>query len=66
MAVADRDGWRAFGYGGLSPLSGRANQVVPGPFAPLIGPRVEGMHAPFVGVRPMTSCAAGSAPWTPR
>ena len=50
MAVADRDGWRALGYGGLSPLSGRANQVVPGPFAPLIRPRVEGMHAPFVGV----------------
>jgi hypothetical protein len=50
MAVADRDGWRAFGYGGLSPLSGRVNQVVPGPFAPLIRPRVECMHAPFVGV----------------
>ena len=50
MAVADRDGWRAFGYRGSSPLSGRVNNVVPGPFAPLIHPRVEGMHAPFVGV----------------
>jgi hypothetical protein len=50
MAVADRDGWRAFGYGGLPPLSGRVNQAVPDPFAPLIHPRVEGMHAPFVGV----------------
>jgi hypothetical protein len=50
MAVADRDGWRAFGYGGLPPLSGRVNQAVPDPFAPLINPRVEGMHAPFVGV----------------
>ena len=31
-------------------MSGRVNQAVEGPFAPLILPRVEGAHAPFVGI----------------
>jgi hypothetical protein len=46
----DHDGWRAFEFRGLPPASGKVNQAVEGPFAPLILPRVEGQHAPFVGI----------------
>ncbi len=46
----DHDGWRSFGFRGLPPMSGKVNQPVEGGFAPLILPRVDGMHTPFVGI----------------
>src|SRR6478736_6041762 len=46
----DHDGWRSLGFRGLPPMSGRVNQPVEGGFAPLILARVEGQHAPFVGI----------------
>ncbi len=46
----DHDGWRSLGFRGLPPMSGRVNQPVEGGFAPLILPRVDGMHTPFVGI----------------
>ena len=46
----DHDGWRSLGFRGLPPMSGRVNQEVEGGFAPLIVARIEGQHAPFVGI----------------
>ncbi len=46
----DHDGWRSLGFRGLPPASGRVNHPVEGGSASLITPRVEGQHAPFVGI----------------
>ena len=66
----DHDGWRSLGFRGLPPMSGRVNQEVEGGFAPLIVARIEGQHAPFVGItadgvvqtglRRLDSCATGA------
>ncbi len=46
----DHDGWRSLGFRGLPPASGRVNHPVEGESASLITPRIEGQHAPFVGI----------------
>ena len=46
----DHDGWKSLGFRGLPALSGRVNQAIGGPFAPLIQERVAGQYEPFIGI----------------